>query len=232
MRKVIVVSALILTIAATAAAGSRTLTRAVDARTVETVRLDSGIGDVRVTAVGDLEDLSIEVVLMPRRGGIFSSMRAAEREVEAASLVVEPEAAALHISIDPTGDDARRFEERWTIQMPSRLRLVVDHGVGDIAISGLRSGLELDSGVGDVSVQVSAGDVQIDLGVGTAMVRAPASAVESAEGAGGVGNVDLTVRGERIEGGGFISDAASWEGGGESRIEVSVGVGDVVIELD
>jgi hypothetical protein len=112
------------------------------------------------------------------------------------------------------------------------LVLRLDHGVGDVEIVGLHSGLEIDAGVGDVKIDVPSGDVVVDLGVGTAVVRAPAASVESAEGAGGVGDVVLKVRGKNIKSGGFISDVASWEGDGEYRIEVSVGVGDAIIELE
>jgi hypothetical protein len=208
------------------------LTQAVDDASIQALSLDSGIGDVKLTAEDSHHAISIEVVLTPRRGGLFSSMRAAEREVEAASLHVENRNGTLYVGIDPAADEERRFEERWTIELPSRLAVSLDHGVGDVSIVGVDSGLEIDAGVGDVSVSVERGDIMIDLGVGTAVVRAPAAAVKRATGAGGVGDVKLSVAGRQVEGGGFISDAASWEGDGDSRIEVSVGVGDVVIELD
>jgi hypothetical protein len=64
------------------------------------------------------------------------------------------------------------------------------------------------------------------------VVRAPASAYGGAEAAGGVGSARITVRGEEIEGGGFVSHSASWSGDGSYRIEVSVGVGDALIKLD
>lgn len=232
MRRTFVILALIVAATATAGAGSRTLTDAVIAEDIETIDIETGIGDVRITSRDDLDDVSVEVVLTPRRGGIFSSMRAAEREVAGASLQLERRDGELRIFIDPPADDERRFEERWTVEMPSDLAVTLDHGVGDISVAGLRSGLEIDSGVGDIDVDAASGDVVIDLGVGTAVVKAPASAVEHARGAGGVGDVELSVRGERMESGGFISDVSSWEGDGAANIEVSVGVGDVIIRLD
>ena len=207
-----------------------THTRAADG--IDTVVLDSGIGDVKITARQGLDEVTIEVVLTPRRGGIFSSKRKAELDVESASLKVDFEGSHLVLGINPPADDERRFEERWTVLVPARLAVALGHGVGDIHIQGVLSGIEIDSGVGDVNVETTGGDITIDLGVGTAVVKAPASSYKAAEGAGGVGDVRLTILGEKIESGGFVSHAASWKGDGKYRIEVAVGVGDAVITLE
>ena len=119
-----------------------------------------------ITAREGLDEISIEVVLTPRRGGIFSSKRQAERDVEAAELEAAVKRESLKLRISPVDDDDRRFEERWIIEMPSRLKIKLEHGVGDVAIEGAAGGIELDSGVGDVEVEAPEGDITIDLGVG------------------------------------------------------------------
>ena len=233
MKKNAIVLVAIMAFAATAfAAGPRTLTHSMSAEALEAIDLSSGIGDVQVTAREGAEDVSIEVLLTPRRGGFFSSKRKAEQDVETASLRTRIKGKRLKIGIDPPADDDRRFEERWIIEMPPGLFFTLNHGVGDVIIDGIRAGLEIDSGVGDIKVEVTAGDINIDLGVGTAVVNAPAESYGSAEGAGGVGDARLTVRGEKISSGGFVSHAATWTGDGRDHIEVSVGVGDAVITLD
>jgi hypothetical protein len=233
MKKLFLVLPIILVCALTVeAAGPKTMTRTIPASDIETLDLDSGVGDVTITARDGLDEVAIEVVLTPRRGGIFSSKRQAELDVEAASLEAAVKRESLRLRISPTDDDDRRFEERWIIEMPSRLKVKLEHGVGDIVIEGAAAGVELDSGVGDVEVEIPEGDITIDLGVGTSVVRAPASAYGAAEAAGGVGSARITVLGEKIEGGGFVSHSASWSGDGSYRIEVSVGVGDAVIELE
>ena len=214
------------------AADQRTLTHTEPAAAIEVLDLDSGIGDVMITAREGVDEIVIEVELTPRRGGFFSSKRQAEQAVEAASLRAISKGHRLVLRIDPPADEDRRFEEQWIIEIPAHIKLTLDHGVGDVVVSGIAAGLEIDSGVGDVDVQVLEGDVTIDLGVGTAVVSAPASAYASAEGAGGVGNARLTVLGKRIEGGGFVGHSASWTGDGRHHIEVSVGVGDAVITLE
>lgn len=233
MKKLIFVLPIILLFALMVeGAGPKTMTRTIQAGDIDTLDLSSGIGDVTITARKGLDEVAIEVVLTPRRGGIFSSKRRAERDVEAASLEAAVKRESLRLRISPADEDDRRFEERWIIEMPSRLAIEIEHGVGDIVIEGATSGIELDSGVGDVDVEAAGGDITIDLGVGTAVVRAPASVYATADAAGGVGSARITARGEEIEGGGFVSHAASWSGDGSYRLDVSVGVGDAVIELD
>ena len=233
MKKLILVLPIILVCALTVeAAGPKTLTRTIQASDIDTLDLSSGIGDVTITAREELDEIAIEGVLTPRRGGIFSSKRQAERAVEAASLEVAVKRESLKLSISPADDEDRRFEEKWIIEMPSRLAIKLEHGVGDVVIRAATAGIELDSGVGDVDVEAAEGNISIDLGVGTAVVRAPAAVYAVAEAAGGVGSARITVRGEKIEGGGFVSHAASWAGNGSYRLVVSVGVGDAVIELD
>ena len=233
MKKIIFVLPVILACALMVeAAGPKTLTRTIQAGAIETLDLSSGIGDVTITAREAIDEVAIEVVLTPRRGGIFSSKRQAERDVEAASLEAAVKHESLKLRISPADDDDRRFEEKWIIEIPSRLAIKLEHGVGDVVIRAARAGIELDSGVGDIDVEAAEGDITIDLGVGNAVVRAPAAFYASAEAAGGVGSARVTVRGEEIEGGGFVSHAASWSGDGSYRLDVSVGVGDAIIVLE
>lgn len=218
--------------AASQAADSRTITRNLAAEGIEVLDLDSGIGDVEIRALEAIDEVRIEVLLTPRRGGFFSSKRKAEQEVEAASLSVKTRGNKLALRIEPEADDDRRFEEQWSIEVPAGIQVKVNHGVGDLDIRGPIEGIEVDSGVGDILVEVAEGDITIDLGVGTAVVRAPAAAYASAEGAGGVGDARLTILGEKISSGGFVGHSANWSGSGRDHIEVSVGVGDAVITLN
>ena len=87
MKKLVLVLPIILVCALTVeAAGPKTMTRTIPASDIETLDLNSGVGDVTITARDGLDEVAIEVVLTPRRGGIFSSKRQAELDVEAASL--------------------------------------------------------------------------------------------------------------------------------------------------
>lgn len=234
MKKCIVLMSLVIAAAATLAeaAESRTLTHTVPQGTLNRLVLESGIGDIDIEAAVGATEITVEVVLTPRRGGFFSSKRRAAQEVEAASLSVRTRGDRLELKITPEADDDRRFEENWSITIPTSVALKLTHGVGDISVRSADSGIGIESGVGEVGVDATGGDISIELGVGTAVVRAPAAAYASAEGAAGVGDARLTVQGKTIESAGFVSHAATWEGNGTSHIEVEVGVGDAVIKLD
>ncbi len=232
-RHVALVALMISTAAVAAQAGeSRTLTKSMAAGSINRLVLDSGIGDIDIRAAQGATEITIEVVLTPRRGGFFSSKRKAEQEVDAAVLSAQVKRDRLELTITREADDDRRFEENWSITIPATVAVKLNHGVGDVDIRGSDSGVEIDSGVGEVRVEVAKGDISIDLGVGTAVVRSVAAPYASAEGTGGVGDARLTIRGEKISSGGFVSHSATWEGDGTFHIEVSVGVGDAVITLD
>lgn len=234
MKKHVIFFAMMVTAAGVVAeAGeSRTLSHSTAVGSITRLVLESGIGDVDIVAAEGATEITVEVVLTPRRGGFFSSKRKAEQEVENATLSAVVKRDHLNLSITPDADDDRRFEEDWHITVPSSVALKLTHGVGDISIRGTDSGIGIESGVGEIGVENAGGDISIELGVGTAVVHARAEDYASAEGAAGVGDARLTVRGEKISSGGFVGHSATWEGDGTFHIEVEVGVGDAVIKLD
>lgn len=232
MKKTAIILAMLAACVHLAHAGdTRTLERQLSSSALKTIELDSGVGEVAITGRDDADTISIEVVLTPRRGGFFSSKRHAEREVAEASLRAEVVGTTLEVRLDPDSDD-RRFEEDWTIELPASMFVHLDHGVGNVVLRGVAGGLEVDSGVGDILAEIEAGDVTIDLGVGQAVIRALAELAASATGSSGVGSARLEVTGEKIESSGFVSRSASWTGNGTFHIEVEVGVGDAIIELE
>jgi hypothetical protein len=233
MRHLILASILVAGCAAPGvAADTRTLSDTVPADGVQLVTLDSSIGDVEILAVEGAREITVEVLLTPRRGGFFSSKKRAEQDVAAAALSIEAGDGKVALHVAPKGVDDRRFEEDWRIELPPTVALELDHGVGDIDIRGPASRIEIDAGVGDVRIDAAGGDIAIDIGVGDVQVRAPAASYAGAEGSCGVGDVRMTVAGERIESGGFVGTSASWKGSGGGRIQVSAGVGDTVITLE
>jgi hypothetical protein len=232
MKRTLLSAALMILIAAPAAAGTaRTLEGRIPAASVESVRLDAGVGDLDITAAVDAEDVTVEVRLEPRRGGFFSSLKKAQREVDEAELRMDVSRGVLRLEIETDSND-RHFEETWTITVPARLELDLDIGVGDVDVRGLAGSLTIDIGVGDVLADGVSGDVMIDLGVGDAEIHGKAADYGSVSGSGGVGDARLTVRGERISSSGFVGHSAEWTGEGPHAIEISAGVGDARVTLD
>lgn len=214
------------------AAGTRTVTLERDATEIAVLELESGVGDVTVET-HDGEQLSIEVVLIPRRGGFFSSLARAEKAVANARLEAIPHGGRLMVRIttDASGDD-RRFEERWTVKAPTRLALDLELGVGDLWISGAAGGVIAELGVGDASLEVTGGDLRLDLGVGDVRVRGPEAGYGRVECSGGVGDSRIAIGGRRVTGDGFVGHSTSWLGDGPGIIEIETGVGDATVTLD
>lgn len=213
------------------AAYPRVLEGVVDAAGIDRVRLDAGVGDIDITAVDDAAQITVRVELKPRRGGFFSSMKKAQREVDEAELRMDVSKTVLRLEIETDNDD-RHFEERWTIEIPTTLDIDLDLGVGDVSVRGTAGTLTIDAGVGDVVAVDVSGDISIDIGVGDATIRAAAADYGSVEGSGGVGDARLTVRGQRISSSGFVGASTTWKGEGPRTIEISTGVGDAEVILD
>jgi hypothetical protein len=221
-----------LALAAPATAGdTRFLEGSVAADGLEAVRLEAGVGDIAIVADINIDEVTVEVELKPRRGGFFSSLKKAQREVDEAELRMDVSRGVLRLEIKSTSDD-RHFEEHWNIVLPPRLAVDLELGVGDVEIRGLTGTLTAEIGVGEILAEAVSGDLGLEIGVGEATVRAAAADYGSVEGSGGVGDARLTVRGERISSSGFVGHSAEWTGEGEHTIEIEVGVGDARVTLD
>ncbi len=207
----------------------RTLEAEIDASSLTEVRLEAHVGDV-VVAAAPGSPVRVEATLSPRRGGFFSSLKAAEKQVREATLETTVSGSVLTVRV--AGEDDRRFEEDWAIILPPNLHFELQLGVGEVSITGLRGGVELESGVGEVKLDLLDGSIDAELGVGNIVVRAPVGAYGSAEASSGVGEAQIEVNGKRISGQGFVGHSAEWSGDGRHDIEAASGVGDVRIILE
>ncbi len=232
MRKIqIFVLIAILGIATTlGAAEVRTLSAEVESAALKAVQLEAGVGDVNIT-VGNGSLIVASVDLRPRRGGLFSSLKAAEKQVRAATFEPRLSGDTLVLTLEDVDED-RRFEEDWTLTLPAHLALSVELGVGDIEIFNVAGGLDLELGVGDAVIQVNGGPVDVEVGVGDITVHGPAAAYRSVEVAAGVGDVRIIAEGRKITGEGFIAHSAEWRGSGDADLDAESGVGDIRVVLE
>lgn len=221
-------AALLLAIGANGA--ERSLNDSFPAATVTAIQITNGVGDVAITAA-DAPEITVDVTLVPRRGGLFSSYRSAERDVESARLSSRMVDGRLELAIDSESEEPR-FEARWVVVAPAATTLALELGVGDLTVRGIAGGVETELGVGDAVIEVIDGDVELELGVGDATVRGPARHFGSIESSAGVGSTDVVVQDQRVSGEGFVGQSSSWQGEGPHRISVEVGVGDSRVVLD
>jgi hypothetical protein len=100
------------------------------------------------------------------------------------------------------------------VRAPASLRLELDVGVGDIEIYGFRNDVYVDVGVGEV-------DVEMD----ESLVRSVALDT-------GLGEVQMSYTGGRLEAGGIFDNVLRWdEGSGPARLRLEAGVGEIDVRL-
>jgi hypothetical protein len=104
-----------------------------------------------------------------------------------------------------------------TVKHPADRPLVVDMGVGELVIEGIRADLEVDLGVGEVSVDLpleAVSSIHLDAGIGETELLVPDGWVEASRSF-------------------LIGSECRWrDGPGEARVRVDVGVGEAVVRLE
>jgi len=219
-----------LALAAAAGAAERVLNDTIPATDIDAVTLTNGVGDIVVTAA-EVPEIAVDITLIPRRGGLFSSYRRAEQEVESARLIAKVTDRRLELELECSSGEPH-FEAQWVVVLPARVTLELTAGVGDVTIRGAAAGVTIELGVGDATVEVSDGPVKVELGVGDATVRGPAGRFGEVTASGGVGDATVVAGGQQVTGEGMVGRETSWHGDGPHAIDLEVGVGDARVVLD
>jgi hypothetical protein len=228
--RILAVATVIFALAASGAAAQRVLTDIVPVDGIDAVRLTNGVGDVVITAA-EVPEITVDVTLIPRRGGLFSSYRKAEQEVESARLSRNVANRRLELEVECDGGEPH-FEAQWVVVVPARVALELAAGVGDVTIRGAAAGVEIELGVGDATVEVSDGPVKLELGVGDATVRGPVTRFGEVTASGGVGDATVVAAGQQVTGEGMVGRETTWRGDGPHSIELEIGVGDARVVLE
>jgi hypothetical protein len=228
--RTLAIAAVMLSLAATVVAAERVLTDSYPAEGVGRVGITNRVGDIVVTAA-EVPEITVDVTLIPRRGGLFSSYRSAEQEVESARLDARVTRGRLELRIESSSSEPR-FEAQWVVVLPTRIGLELAGGVGDVTVRGAAAGVRVELGVGDAVIEVSDGDVSVDVGVGDATVRGPQARYGTVTASGGVGDADILVGDERVTSDGLVGQSSTWRGDGPHAITLEFGVGEATIRLD
>ena len=174
----------------------------VDASMLTSVRLEISVGELEIETY-DGDEIQLEIDLEAKR----SWLSRRRRDIEDVELEVRESNSRVYFSIDE-----RDIEQHWRIRMPAKLALDIDVGVGEIRIEDFSNNLDMEVGVGSVRIEVVDTDyrsIHVEAGVGNASIRGFS---------GGSDN-------ERS----FIGADAYYQGGGDKKIEIKVGVGDVEV---
>lgn len=224
----VTVLALIVVFPSTAVA-KRTLEKTVPREGATALKIENAVGDVSVSGSQDA-NVHVDVVLIPRKAGFFSSLETARRQVEDARLAVTRHGRTITLEIEGISEEPR-FEASWTVTIPEDMALEVEMGVGDLTAEGITGDIEVDLGVGDANLATGAGHIKVDVGVGDIRLRAPASAYATVHCSTGVGEASLKHGAETQDGKGMISKDLSWEGTGQGSASLETGVGSIKVVL-
>ena len=202
--------AILLLVASAGFAGvERTLEQRFETGGIDTVHLDVSVAEVMVRGVsGDRLLATVEVRCSAWSGD------ACRRRAEAIELESRVRGRDLILDLEGYPRSSKGLSVDILIHMPRHLALSADMGVGEVRVEGLDGDIDLDLGVGEVDIEARREEVGV--------VR-----LES-----GVGDVELRVDGNRLEGSGFISQDLRWEEGpGRAAIRADCGVGEITVRL-
>ena len=184
--------------------------------------------------------------------GDFDARRAERVELRLApgDIVIEPAADGrvrveldVHCAFDQLGceEKADRLELRSSL-VAGTLDLKVD-GMPSVSSLGLNlrgrilvprgKALEVDLPAGEIIIRDLAGDLHLDVGAGEVRIRMRERDVRSVRLGVGIGEASLSIAGRGIEGSGWLGQKVRWSAGdGPSRVDVSLGVGELDVRLE
>lgn len=222
-----------------------TVAQADDERRFEVHESAAGLDEIRIEArVGELElersdddTLRIEVTLEPDDddGGWFGDDDQALEIIAESDFEYRTSGSTARARIDyPRREHDMDVQERWTIYVPERFRVDIKMNVGSASVRDVAGGVELDLNVGEVRIEVPEGSVNSHVNVGEIYVESGSTDVGRAELSANVGDVSMSIRGDRIR-----SDDRGWgpgedldyDGDGRDDFDLSVNVGDVRLRI-
>jgi hypothetical protein len=199
-----------LTIASAALADvARTISESYPAAGVQRLSASVGVGTLRVVA-GTGDSVRVTMTAHCRRWGHGCEKRAARLRLES-----DTGGSIMRFRVEGFPKfGASGLGVRLTLEVPERVRLDLNLGVGELSVHDVR------------------GDVVANVGVGTAEVRTRQQGVGSVRVNVGVGNATLIDDHGRRRGSGFVGHTLNWTPGtGGSRVALHVGVGGAEVAL-
>lgn len=194
-----------LSTAAFSAESERTLSSSYIVSDDTEIHLDATVGTVELN-VTDGDTVGIELRVESDDDGWFVS----GGELDKVIIKGEREGRRLDISATPDDD----MSQHWVVSVPRSRLLEIDLGVGQIEGDVPFNDLKVDLGVGDVSLNLAKGDYkQIEASVG-------------------VGDTSLKNFGNTQENRMIVTSESRYQGNGSVRVQVEVGVGDVILKQD
>lgn len=171
---------------------------------IREIEINGSVGEMEIVLV-DGEELRLVLEIEGQDGGWFRRAR----DVSEVDLESEVRGDRLVLRMDE--DDTRT---EWTIQLPA------------VAFTRVKLG------VGEIRAEIGATDLDVEVGVGAVGIQAPLASTGRIDLSAGVGEASVSGAREIDSDRAFVSQNVHARGEGELPVEVSVGVGEVSVDLD
>lgn len=206
----------------TLASPASTKTQTFEAKSIHTIVLTADVGTVRVEA-SSADVIEARVTLRPKRNTGFNALP----DVNAINMTATVSGGRLALDVKE-----KNVEESWVLRLPRKMvsALELQVGVGEVSVTNHAQQLQLSLGVGDATVLAPIGAVNVSVGTGDVLVTTSLTNAGGIDGTAGVGNVSLRGLNGSMKSH-MIGGKVSGKGRGRHSIQVTVGVGDVKIEL-
>lgn len=193
--------------ASVASAANLTTSKSFDTKGASTVKIEFSAGELDI---GASDTDAVEVTMTAR-----CRTKCGEQRARRLRLVSEPNGSTLVFRVEG---------QRKSLPGPKvALKFRVPRSMG----------VHVYMGAGDVAIQDVAGNVKLHMGAGDVTIRSPEEAVHQVDVHVGVGDANLRVGRNHVDGRGFLSKHLKWqEGLGRGLVDVDLGAGDVSVALD
>jgi hypothetical protein len=190
----------------------RTIEDSFETRGVRELYFDMPVGQLKIEASsGD----RVELVVKLECGDGWGSSSCPDR---AERIVVGRDNDDDRLSVAIEGYSKwrnRGLQVYVALQVPERLSLMVDMGIGELHVTGMRNDVTVDMGIGEANVRMAGddvGSVALDTGIGEASLRTP--------------------EGKKRGSSGLFTSEVTWsEAKGEAKLRVDLGIGEIDVRL-
>lgn len=239
MKRLVILSVLLLLPVLTQAAANRVLTADIPASGVNTLVITAGVGELRVSPSNDdAVHVSIRLEQKSREFLWFFHWQSSTttREIQSAEIVQQRQGSRLDLSLGSSSKlDTNQVKQHWELQIPVRLELGINMKVGQITVSGIAGGVRTDLNVGETDLDTPGGPLSAKINVGQISATSASTQLGPIDLASDIGEAALFMNGKMVRGGGRHSGLGRrihLAGSGPDSMSLSVNVGEVDLRIN
>jgi hypothetical protein len=217
-------------------AGPRSLSVDVAAAGLDTLALQVGVGEVRVTPSND-DEVHAQVTLRPKEReflGFLHWSTGTAREIANATIHQERQDKRLTLSLDLAGRGQDEIKQEWEVQVPARLKLDSVMNVGEMDITGVAGGVGAKLDVGELEIDVPKGSIDADVNVGEIRATSASEHHGRIQLASNIGDATLLLHGAEsgVHEHAGLGNRVTKDGDGPDSMDLKLNIGQVTLHID